>query len=90
MNNEEKIKQLEEEIISLKNELEKTKEHLKKYTAPTYKKQYYENNKETIKEKHKKYRESCNYTPSQEQKQRWARTAYLNRKAKLEKEKLYN
>lgn len=27
----------EEEIISLKNELEKTKEHLKKYTAPACK-----------------------------------------------------
>lgn len=80
----------EEEIISLKNELEKTKEHLKRYTAPACKKLYYENNKETIKEKHKKYRESGNYTPSQEQKQRWARNAYLNRKAKLEKEKLYN
>ena len=79
MNNEEKIKQLEEENISLKNELEKTKEHLKRYTAPTCKKQYYENNKETIKEKHKKY------SPTQEQKKRWARTAYLNKKSKLEK-----
>jgi len=90
MNNEEKIKQLEEENISLKNKLEKIKEHLKRYTAPTCKKQYYENNKETIKEKVKEYKKEYKYTPSQEQKQRWARTAYLNRKAKLEKEKLYN
>ena len=36
------IEQLKEEIIRLKNELEKTKEHLKKYTAPASKKQYYE------------------------------------------------
>lgn len=90
MNNEEEIKQLKEEIISLKTELEKTKEHLKRYTAPVCKKQYYENNKEVIKEKIKEYKKDYKYSPSKEQKQRWARSAYLNRKAKLEKEKLYN
>ena len=73
------IEQLKEEIIRLKNELEKTKEHLKKYTAPASKKQYYEKNKE---EKIKEYKKDYKYTPSKEQKQRWARTAYLNRKAK--------
>ena len=84
------IEQLKEEIIRLKNELEKTKEHLKKYTAPASKKQYYEKNKEVIKEKIKEYKKDYKYTPLKEQKQRWVRTAYLNRKAKLEKEKLHN
>ena len=39
---EERIKELEEDNAKLKNELKKTKEHLKKYTAPSYKKEYYE------------------------------------------------
>ena len=47
--NNAKIKQLEEE-------LEKTKEHLKKYTAPKERmKKYYENHKEEIKKTHYKY-----------------------------------
>ena len=41
--NEEKIKEILEENAKLKEELEATKEHLKKYTAPSYKKEYYEN-----------------------------------------------
>ena len=49
-----KINKLQEEkIIALEEELEKTKEHLKKYTAPSYKKIYYENNKEKLLEKMK-------------------------------------
>jgi len=83
MNNDELInknKLLEEEIKTIREELIKTKEHLKKYTAPSYKKLYYENNKEDIKQKVKEQ----NYTPTTEQKKKWARTAYLNKKAKLE------
>ena len=80
MNKEDKIKELEEELEKTKQELIETKEHLKKYTAPSYKKLYYENNKEDIKQKVK----DQNYTPTTEQKKKWARTAYLNKKAKLE------
>jgi hypothetical protein len=80
---------LENQILKSKNEelikeLDETKEHLKKYTAPSYKKIYYENNKEEINQKHKEYNKK--YTPTEEQKKKWARTAYLNRKAKLQKE----
>jgi regulator of replication initiation timing len=46
--NEEKIKEILEENAKLKEELETTKEHLKKYTAPSYKKEYYEKNKDVI------------------------------------------
>ncbi len=56
MDNEEllnKNKSLEEELVEVKNELIKTKEHLKKYTAPTRHKTYYENHKEQILEKMK-------------------------------------
>jgi hypothetical protein len=81
MNNDEIIKQLQDELEKTKQELVLTKEHLKKYTAPSGKKQYYEMNKEEIKNKHKEY------TPTEEQKKKWARTAYLKKKEKLEKEK---
>ncbi len=88
MNNEELINQinlLREELDKTKNELIETKEHLKKYTAPAYKKEYYENNKEAIKEKIKEYRQ--NNQPTEEQKKKWARTAYLKKKEKLKQEK---
>ena len=50
---EEKIKEILEENAKLKEELQATKEHLKKYTAPASRKEYYENNKEHILEKMK-------------------------------------
>ena len=46
-----KNKLLEEENKKLQNELIQTKEHLKKYTAPSNMKKYYENHKEEIKQK---------------------------------------
>jgi hypothetical protein len=91
MDNEEllnKIKIYEQRILYLEKELNETKEHLKKYTAPSYKKVYYENNKEEIKEKVKEYKQTNKYNPSPEQKKKWARTAYLKKKEKLEKEKI--
>lgn len=87
MNNEDIINEnimLKEKISQLEVELIKVKEHLKKYTAPSCKKLYYEKNKEIIKQKHKEYK------PTDEQKKQWARTAYLKKKEKLEKEKSQN
>ena len=46
MDNEEKIKEILEENAKLKEELQETKEHLKKYTAPASRKVYYEKHKE--------------------------------------------
>jgi hypothetical protein len=54
MDKDEKIKELEEE-------LQATKEHLKKYTAPSYKKEYYEQNKDVIKERNANYKKNTNY-----------------------------
>jgi hypothetical protein len=88
MNNEELVKEnqlLKELNEKLIKEIQDIKEHLKKYTAPQYKKAYYENNKEEIKQKTKEYRQ--NHQPTEEQKKKWARTAYLNKKAKMEKQK---
>ncbi len=91
MNSEDIIKEnqeLKELNEKLKIELEEIKEHLKKYTAPAYKKNYYQNNKEEIKQKTQEYQKT--YKPTEEQKKKWAKTAYLNKKAKMEKEKQEN
>ena len=56
MNAEELIainKSLEDKIQQLQEELNKTKEHLKKYTAPSRSKTFYENHREEILEKKK-------------------------------------
>ena len=57
-----KIKYYEEQITILETQLNDTKEHLKKYTAPSNMKKYYENHKEEIKQKVKAYKEQTNYT----------------------------
>ena len=68
---------LEEQIKQLTQELNDTKEHLKKYTAPSRSKTFYENHKEELLEKMKKY------TPSPEKIKEKNRKAYLKRKEKL-------
>lgn len=70
MDKDTRIKELEEEN-------EKLKEHLKKYTAPSYKKAYYEKNKEQILEKIK------SNPVSPEKRKEYARRAYLKKKEKM-------
>ena len=84
--NEEKIKEILEENAKLKEELQATKEHLKKYTAPASRKEYYENNKYIINERNRKYKETTNYKPTPEQKKEYNKQAYLRRKEKLQKD----
>ena len=69
-----KILILEEENNKLKLELEETKEHLKKYTAPKRNKKYYENNKEELLNKMK-----MNPIPSDKRKE-YNKNYYLKRK----------
>jgi len=88
MDNEEKIKKMEEQISNLETELQATKEHLKKYTAPASRKVYYENNKEAIKERVKKCREKITYKSTPEQRKEYNKISYLRKKEKLKKEKL--
>jgi hypothetical protein len=75
---------LKEHIRLLENELTEVKDHLKKYTAPSRSKTYYETHKEEIIKKTREYKEKNNYYDkiSKEKKQEYARTAYLNKKAK--------
>ena len=80
MDNQARIQELEEENARLKAELQSTKEHLKRYTAPASRKEYYENNKEAILERMK-----ANPTPPDKKKE-YNRQSYLRRKAKLNKE----
>ena len=77
MNQDEVINHLKETIQKLEQELQETKEHLKKYTAPARTKTYYDNHKEDILNKNK------NYQISPEKKKQYARQAYLNKKEKL-------
>lgn len=77
MDKDERIKELEQQIEELKN-------HLKKYTAPTRYKTYYENHKQELLARNKAYH------VSPEKKKEYARRAYLNKKEKLKKEKEEN
>ena len=70
-----------QELISINIKLQEEntflKEKLKKYTAPSRNKTYYEKHKDDILTKNKSYQ------VSQEKKKEYARTAYLNKKEKL-------
>jgi hypothetical protein len=91
MNNEELIKEnnkLKEKLELVEKELGYVKQKFNTYQSNS--KKYYENNKEKIIEKVKEYKQNYKYTPTEEQKKKWARTAYLNKKEKMEKEKLEN
>ena len=86
MDNQARIQELEEENARLKEELQLTKEHLKKYTAPASRREYYENNKEKEKQRAKEYKEKTGYKPTPEQKKEYNKQCYLKRKEKLKKE----
>ena len=73
MDTEDYIKKIEEENKELK-------EKLKKYTAPQRHKKYYETHKDVILAKNKEYQVTT------EKKKEYAKTAYLNKKAKIKKE----
>jgi hypothetical protein len=89
MDKDEIIKELAEENAKLKEELQTTKEHLKKYTAPASSKVYYEKHKEEQKQRVKEYQQRTNYKsdykPTPEQKKEYNRREYLKRKEKLKK-----
>ena len=81
-----KNKLLEEENKKLQNEFIQTKELLKKFTAPSNMKKYYENHKEEIKKKVKEYKERTNYTTSKDVIKERNKRAYKKRKEKIENE----
>ena len=73
---------IENELLKKTNlELE---EKLKTYTNTERHKKYYENNSEKVKEKAKSYMERMKIENPEKLKE-WRHTAYMNRKAKLDK-----
>lgn len=73
---------LKNENEELKLRIQELEERLKKYTAPARSKTYYENHKEELLEKMKKYKQ----TPEQIKERN--KKAYLKRKEKMEEEKI--
>jgi hypothetical protein len=82
MENENENEFLKEKIRVLEEEITKLKEHLKRYTAPSRNKTFYEKHKDEIKEKVKIYKETTNYKATPEQKKEYNKRAYLKRKEK--------
>jgi len=74
MNLEEENNLLKIEIEKLKQELEETKEHLKKYTAPERNKKYYNEHKKEIIAKQKPI--------SSEKRKEYNKNSYIKRKSK--------
>ena len=76
-------KELKKRIVELEYENEKLKKNLEIYTLKN--KNYYEENKETHKQRVKEYKEKTNYYQnlSAEKKKEYARKAYLNKKSKI-------
>ena len=72
----EDVDALKKEIDELRNKVSELEEKLKKYTAPSRSKTFYENHKEDLLEKMKKYK------PSPEKIKERNRKAYLKRKEK--------
>ena len=75
MNTQDEINLLKQTIINLENELQQTKEHLKKYTAPASNKIYYEKHKDEIKDRN--YKKN-----SPEKRVEYNKRAYQKRKEK--------
>jgi hypothetical protein len=76
------VQLLKKENEELKNKVIELEERLKKYTAPSRSKTYYENHKEELLEKMKKYKQ----TPEQIKERN--RKAYLKKKEKIEEDKI--
>lgn len=72
------MEELQKENEELKQRVAELEEKLKKYTAPARSKTYYENHKEELLEKMKKYK------PTPEQIKEKNRKAYMKRKEKLQ------
>ena len=69
---------LKQENEEMKNKIIELEERLKKYTAPARSKTYYENHKEELLEKMKKYKPTPEHIKERNKK------AYLKRKEKME------
>jgi hypothetical protein len=89
MDDKVRIEYLEKKVNELQNELEETKAHLKKYTAPESRRVYYEKHREEELRRAKEYRErtGCTNERTPEQKKRYYENLKIARaKKKAEKD----
>jgi hypothetical protein len=79
------MSQHEIEIQQLKNQVCELQEQLKKYTAPTRSKRFYQNHKEELKQKTREYKEKTNYDANipKDKKKEYNKKAYEKRKEKM-------
>ena len=79
------MNQHEIEIQQLKNQVCELQEQLKKYTAPTRSKKFYQNHKEELKQKSREYKEKTNYDANipKDRKKEYNKRAYEKRKEKV-------
>ena len=87
MDTEQIIADLKQKILELETEGNSLRERLDNYMSKD--KKYYENNKEACRERVKEYHKKNNYYSkiSADKKKEYAKTAYLNKKMKIAKEK---
>jgi len=85
---EEENSLLREEVKKLQAELEDTKQHLKRYTAPPSSRVYYQRHKEEVKERVKECRKKNGYKSTPEQRQEYNKRSYLKRKEKQQEKKI--
>ena len=86
------MNQYDIEIQQLKNQVCELQEQLKKYTAPTRSKKFYQNHKEELKQKAREYKEKTNYNANipKDKKKEYNKTAYEKRKEKMKKDDIQN
>ena len=77
------MNQYEIEIQQLKTQVCELQEQLKKYTAPTRSKKFYQNHKEELKQKAREYKEKMNYSIPKDKKKEYNKRAYEKRKEKV-------
>ena len=86
------MNQYEIEIQQLKNQVCELQEQLKKYTAPTRSKRFYQNQKEELKQKAREYKEKTNYNANipKDKKKEYNKRAYEKRKEKTKNDDVQN
>lgn len=80
MDDKERIAFLENRVKDLEEELDNTKKHLKRYTAPASSKIYYERHKDEHKQRVRDYKKKINYKPTPEQSKKYYETQKAKRK----------
>ena len=84
------MNQYEIEIQQLKTQVCELQEQLKKYTAPTRSKKFYQNHKEELKQKAREYKEKMNYSIPKDKKKEYNKRAYEKRKEKTKNDDVQN